>query len=49
MTMWRFIVVNGRAWTLEDTDDIVTTMVRVATGEISIDELTEWIASNIEG
>ncbi|MHB8287813.1 MAG: type II toxin-antitoxin system death-on-curing family toxin [Acidimicrobiales bacterium] len=47
-TMWRFIVINGRRWTLEDTDEIVTIMVRVATGEISTAELTEWVASNIE-
>jgi len=47
LTMWRFIEVNGRRWALEDTDEIVTTMVRVATGEISTEELTEWIASNI--
>ena len=32
-TMWRFVVTNGRRWTLEDPDEIVPMMVRVATGE----------------
>lgn len=47
-TMWRFIVVNGRRWTLDDPDVIVPTVIRVATGEISIEELTKWVASHVE-
>ncbi|MDA8286541.1 MAG: type II toxin-antitoxin system death-on-curing family toxin [Actinomycetota bacterium] len=47
-TMWRFVVTNGRRWTLEDPDEIVPMMVRVATGEVSTEELAEWVASHIE-
>ncbi|WP_298335502.1 hypothetical protein [Ferrimicrobium sp.] len=48
LTMWRCILINGCTWTLNDADDIVATIVRVATGEIRTEELTQWIASNIE-
>ncbi len=48
-TMWMFIAINGSAWTLEDPDEIVPMIVRVASGEISTKELTEWISSNLIG
>jgi death-on-curing protein len=47
-TMWMFIAINGRTWTLEDPDEIVPMIIRVASGEISTEELTEWVALNIE-
>lgn len=47
-SMWRFIVMNGRTWIVGSVDDIVTTVVRVATGEITTDELTQWVAWHLE-
>ncbi len=47
-SLWHFVVMNGRTWTVGSVDDIVTTVVRVATGEIGIDELTAWVAAHIE-
>jgi death-on-curing protein len=47
-TMWMFITINGSTWTLEDPDEIVPMIIRVASGEISTEELTEWVALNIE-
>ncbi|WP_298337412.1 type II toxin-antitoxin system death-on-curing family toxin [Ferrimicrobium sp.] len=47
-TMWMFITINGLTWTLEDPDEIVPMIIRVASGDISTEELTEWISSNIK-
>ncbi len=47
-TMWMFITINGSTWTLEDPNAIVPTIIRVASGEISTEEITEWVASNIK-
>ena len=47
-TMWMFIAINGLTWTLEDPDEIVPIIIRVASGDISTEELTEWISSNIK-
>jgi death-on-curing protein len=47
-TMWMFITINGSTWTLEDPDEIVPMIIGVASGEISTEELTEWISSNIK-
>ena len=47
-TMWMFIAINGLTWTLEDPDEIVPMIIRIASGEISTEELTEWISSNIK-
>jgi prophage maintenance system killer protein len=45
---WMFITINGRTWTLEDPDEIVPMITRVASGEISTEEFTERVALNIE-
>lgn len=46
--MWRFVVINNRKWTLEDPNELVSMMVRVATGEVSTEELVAWVAQHIE-
>ncbi|MGC9155349.1 MAG: type II toxin-antitoxin system death-on-curing family toxin [Ferrimicrobium sp.] len=47
-TMWMFIAINGLTWNLEDPDEIVPMIIRVASGDINTEELTEWISSNIK-
>jgi hypothetical protein len=44
-----FITINGSTWTLEDPDEIVPMIIRVASGEISTEGFTEWVTLSIEG
>jgi death-on-curing family protein len=47
-TMWMFIMIIGCTWTLEDPNEIVPMIIRFASGEISTEELAEWLSSNIK-
>ncbi|MHB1773407.1 MAG: type II toxin-antitoxin system death-on-curing family toxin [Acidimicrobiales bacterium] len=38
-----FLARNGYLWVSTTSDDVVVTMVRVATSEIGLDELTDWV------
>jgi death-on-curing protein len=42
-----FVARNGYQWIPTTSDDAVVTMVRVATGEIALDELVDWISSHL--
>ena len=43
-----FVSRNDRIWVTTSIDDIVVTMVRVASGEIGIDELADWVVSHLK-
>lgn len=43
-----FLFRNGRTWVTTSADDIVVTLVRVASGEIDINELTEWVVAHLK-
>lgn len=47
-TLREFVARNGRRWVTSSVDDIVVTVVRVASGEIDVDELTAWVASHLK-
>ena len=48
MTLREFVSRNDRIWVTTSIDDIVVTMVRVASGEIGIDELADWVVSHLK-
>ncbi len=47
-TLREFVARNRRTWVTTSIDDIVVTMVRVASGETDLDELTQWVASHLK-
>lgn len=42
-----FLTRNGHPWLSTTSDDVVVTMVRVASSEIGLDELTDWVISHM--
>ena len=48
VTLREFVSRNDRIWVTTSIDDIVVTMVRVASGEIGIDELADWVVSHLK-
>jgi len=46
VTMVVFLKLNGRTWTPPDHDDAVNTMPAVASADLDIDGLAEWLRAH---